>query len=60
MPGADTRTPEKYTIFGCARLHHGRALCQGEAIALSQASREWEKRMSIDFNDGKWLNEPAQ
>ncbi|MGO7770754.1 hypothetical protein ACC736_38325, partial [Rhizobium ruizarguesonis] len=26
MPGADNRTPEKYTIFGCARLHHGRAL----------------------------------
>ncbi|MBB4509127.1 hypothetical protein GGE48_005138 [Rhizobium leguminosarum] len=34
MRSADTETLEKHTIFGCTRLHHGRALCQGESIAL--------------------------
>lgn len=61
MPLTDTGAPEKRIIFGADRLACTKAAhyAKVQAIGCATASTKWENGMSINFNDGKWLNQPA-
>ena len=61
MPLTDARTLEKRIIFGTDRLACTKAqhYAKVQMIGCAKASTERDNQMSINFNDGKWLNPPA-
>lgn len=59
MPSAEAETPEKHTTSAAPACNKTAHYAKVSQTPCGDASTERDNQMSTNFNDGKWLNEPA-